>query len=111
MALHERTVQGDADALVAHLDDRIVGGSITAKREDSSDQRIGHARMLVRSYERYSASGGNRVSLHVAILAVGTELAISVMSAGGSDAMFFKFNTFGEEAFLDKAVEALDSFG
>lgn len=110
MALYERGFTGDADALVAHLDEQVVGGSITAKREDYSEFQIRDARMLVRSYERYSAFGGNRVSLHVSILAVGTQLAVSLMTSGGSEAVFFKFNTFGERAFLKKAVEALDSF-
>jgi hypothetical protein len=32
------------------------------------------------------------------------------MTAGGSQAVFWKVNTFGEEAFLAKAVEALESF-
>jgi hypothetical protein len=111
MAQHECKVQGDADALVAHLDRQIVGGSVTAKLEESSDQRIGDARMLVRTYERYSALGGNRVSLSVAILAVGAELAVWATTAGGSEAVFWKVNTFGEDAFLDKAIEAIDSFG
>ena len=110
MAQHERTIRGDADALVAHLDAQISRSSVTANLEECSDQRIREARMLVRTYERYSAFGGNRVSLNVAILAVGTELAISATTAGGSQAMFWKFNTFGEEAFLAKALEALDSF-
>ena len=111
MAQHERTLAGDADALVAHLDQQIVSGSITANLEECSDQRLGDARMLVRTYERYSAMGGNRVSLNVCVLAVGQQLAVSAMTAGGSQAMFFKLNTFGEEAFLDKAVQALDAFG
>jgi Family of unknown function (DUF6054) len=110
MAQHECKIRGDADALVAHLDAQVIRGSVTANLEECSDQRIGDARMLVRTYERYSALGGNRLSLNVAVLAVGTELAISAMTAGGSQAMFWKVNTFGEEAFLAKAVEALDSF-
>ena len=95
---------------MAHLDDQIVGGSITAKREEFTEFRIQDARMLVHSYERYSAFGGNRVSLHVSILAVGPQLAVSLTTAGGSEAMFVKINTFGERAFLNKAVDALDSF-
>ncbi|WP_319446473.1 MULTISPECIES: DUF6054 family protein [unclassified Mycobacterium] len=110
MAQHECKIRGDADALVAHLDAQVIRGSVTANLEERSDQRIGDARMLVRTYERYSALGGNRLSLNVAVLAVGTELAISAMTAGGSQAMFWKVNTFGEEAFLAKAVEALESF-
>ncbi|MFR7667875.1 MAG: DUF6054 family protein [Mediterraneibacter faecis] len=30
------------------------------------------------------------------------------MTAGGSQAVFFKINTWGREAFLDKLIELLD---
>jgi hypothetical protein len=66
--------------------------------------------MVVRTYERYSAFGGNRVSLTFSILAVGGQIAVSAITAGGSEAMFFKLNTVGEETFLDKAIKALDDF-
>ena len=32
---------------------------------------------------------------------------LSAITAGGSQAMFWKINTFGEEAFLDKLRELL----
>jgi hypothetical protein len=34
-------------------------------------------------------------------------IQISAITAGGSQAMFFKLNTWGEEAFLDKLRELL----
>jgi hypothetical protein len=54
--------------------------------------------------------GGNRVSLAVSILAVGRELAVTMISAGGSQAVFFKINRIGEDNFLRKGVDALASF-
>jgi hypothetical protein len=66
--------------------------------------------MVVRVYERYSAAGGNRVSLCIAVLAVGQDLAVSAITSGGSTAVFWKVNTFGEEAFLKKAAEAISSY-
>ena len=33
---------------------------------------------------------------------------LSAITAGGSQAVFFKINTLGEEAFLDKLIELLD---
>ena len=32
---------------------------------------------------------------------------LSAITSGGSQAMFFKINTFGEEAFLDKLAKIL----
>jgi hypothetical protein len=50
------------------------------------------------------------VSLGISILAVGGALAVSAISAGGSQAVFFKINTVGEQNFLGKAVDALRGF-
>lgn len=110
MAHYEHELTGDVDRLVAHLDEAIPAGSVTAKYESGADQRIGDARMVVRVYERYSAFGGNRVSLSVSILSVGDQIALSATTSGGSQAMFFKLNTFGEDAFLSRAVEAIESY-
>ncbi|CAI9418806.1 DUF6054 family protein [Nocardioides sp. T2.26MG-1] len=76
MAHHDQRLTGDADALVAHLDETIVSGSMTATLEHAVDHTIGDARMLVRVYERYSAAGGNRLSLSISVLAVGTDLSV-----------------------------------
>jgi hypothetical protein len=110
MAQYQRDLTGDVDRFVAHLDQVIPQGSITAKYEAGSDHRIGDARMVVRAYERFSALGSNRVSLCISILSVGDAMAVSAVSAGGSQAMFFKLNTFGEEAFLRRAVEAIEVY-
>jgi hypothetical protein len=45
--------------------------------------------------------GKNRVSLNVTLVGNGDNLHISAVTSGGSQAVFFKINTFGEEAFLD----------
>ena len=111
MAHYETQLQGDPEALVAHLDQQILRGSVSAKVEDGSDHSLGDARMVVRVYERYSAFGGNRVSLNISILAVAGQLAVTAISSGGSQAVFFKVNTVGESNFLAKAVDALRSFG
>lgn len=110
MAHYQTQLTGDADHFVAYLDRAIPEGSVTTKFETGADHRIGDARMIVRTYERYSALGGNRVSLCLSILSVGTALALSAVSSGGSQAMFFKLNTFGEEAFLKRAVAAIEAY-
>jgi hypothetical protein len=47
--------------------------------------------------------GGNRLSLSVTLFQGESGIInLSAVAAGGSQAMFFKVNTFGEEAFLDK---------
>jgi CMP-2-keto-3-deoxyoctulosonic acid synthetase len=85
---YECDLSGDVEALISHLDGAIVAGSISANVENGADRRIGDARMVVRVYERYSAMGGNRVSLSVAVLAVGQQLAVTAITSGGSQAVF-----------------------
>lgn len=110
MARYDCTLTGDANALAAHLDQQILRGSVSASTEEQVEHRLGDARMLLTTYERYSGFSGSRVSLTFAILAVGTQLAVSAISTGGSRAMFWKMDTVGEGTFLDKGVAALQSF-
>lgn len=51
-------------------------------------------------FERYSYLGKNRVSLNVTILGHGDEIEVIATTAGGSQAVLFKVNTWGEENYL-----------
>jgi hypothetical protein len=104
------SLTGSADALANHLDNAISRGSVSASIENGDELAIGDARLLVRTYERFSAAGGNRLTLSVSILAVGDQLKVALSTSGGSQAMFWKLNTFGESAFMSKAVDALQDF-
>lgn len=109
MAKIERVINRDFDQLLSTIEDGIINGSVSASLEDSSDFRSGDARCSVRVFERYSYTGGNRVSLNVTLFQNCEEpVHLSAITAGGSQAVFFKLNTFGEEAFLDKLIELLD---
>ena len=108
MAKLEQTLHGDFDQILERIETGILNGSMSASLEDSSDFQSGDARCSVRVFERYSYMGGNRVSLSVTLFQSGNELVhLSAITAGGSQAMFFKINEFGEEAFLDKLREIL----
>ena len=108
MAKFERTLNGDFNSILKKIENGIINGSVSASLEDSSDFRSGDARCSVRVFERYSYMGGNRVSLSVTLFQNGDGVIhLSAITAGGSQAMFFKVNTFGEEAFLDKLKELL----
>ena len=109
MAKFETTVRGDFSQVLNKITDGILNGSITASLEDSSDFRSGDARCSVRVFERYSYIGSNRVSLSVTVFQNATDpIKVSAITSGGSQAMFFKVNTLGEEAFLDKLREILE---
>ena len=108
MAKLERIVSGDFDQILSKIKAGILSGSMSASLEDSSDFSFNGARCSVCVFERYSWTGSNRVSLCVTLFQSGeSDIMISAITSGGSQAMFFKINTWGEEAFLDKLTELI----
>lgn len=101
MAKFETWLTGDFDRTLDYFDHGILSGSMSASYEDGSDCTLGTTRCAVRVYERYSWSGGNRVSLQLTLVGEGGRLFLSAITSGGSQAVFLKINTWGEEAFLD----------
>lgn len=108
MAKLERTLTGDFNEILRRIENGILNGSMSATLEESSDFKAGNARCSVLVFERYSMVGGNRVSLNVTLFQ-GEDgvIHLSAISSGGSQAVVFKMNTFGEEAFLEKLEEIL----
>lgn len=107
MAKLERIINGDFNKILNRIENGILNGSASASLEDSSDFSANGARCSVRVFERYSYTGGNRVSMNVTVFENGSGVHVSAITSGGSQAMLFKINTFGEEAFLDKLAEIL----
>ena len=107
MAKLEKTITGNFNEILHRIEDGIINGSISASLEERSDFRIGDTHCSVRVFERYSFMGKNRVSLNVTLFGNGDTIQLSAITSGGSQAMFFKINTFGEEAFLGKLHEIL----
>lgn len=101
MAKLECNLRGSMSEIIKAIDDTVVGSSMSAKREDKSDFSINGVHCAIRVYERYSMMGGNRVSLNITIVGNDEESFLSAITSGGSQAVLFKINTLGEEAFLD----------
>ena len=110
MAKYEKQLMwADFDELLARIERGIPEGSVSASLEDGSDFADGNARCSVRVFERYSYTGGNRLSLAVTLFqAADGPVHISAVTSGGSRAMFWKVNTWGEEAFLKKLTELIE---
>ena len=108
MAKLESTVCGNFDEILDRIENGILHGSISASLEDFSDFYDGDARCSVRVFERYSYAGGIRVSMNGTLFQKGDgDIILSAITSGGSQAMFFKVNTWGEEALLDKLRDLL----
>ena len=108
MAKIEVTLSGNFDRILKKIERGIQSGSMSASLEESSDIFDGTARCSVRVFERYSWTGGNRVSLTITLFENGEDIYLSAITSGGSQAVFFKINTLGEEAFLDELRELLE---
>ena len=110
MAKYEQHLTGDFDAFLDYLFDGIMNGSASASYEDGSEWTADGVRVAVRVFERYSWTGGNRLSMTLTLVGDGEDLFLSAITSGGSQAMFFKLNTLGEDAFLDQVRELLDAY-
>lgn len=109
MAKAEYRLKGDFDTILRRIDEA-VQESVSASLEETSDFRTPLCRVAVRVYERYSWTGSNRVSLSVTLVESDGKLFCTAITSGGSQALFFKFNTFGEEAFLKTILGVLNEF-
>lgn len=108
MAKYETTLRGNFGNVMNTLHNEIMSGSLSASFEDSSSFSADGVRVEVRVYERYSWSGSNRLSLTITLIGNDNRLKLSAITAGGSYGIFFKVNTWGEDAFLDKLKEVVE---
>ena len=110
MAKFTYEINADFDRFLLALHEGILNGSASASFEDGSDYASGSTRCAVRVYERYSMIGSNRVSLSLTLVGEGRNLFLTAITSGGSQAVFFKINTFGESAFLDKVARIVENY-
>ena len=100
MAIYTRYIDGNFNETLEKIHNGILDSSLSASYEDGSDWEKGDVKCAVRVYERYSTFGGNRVSLNVTLVGTDGDLFLTGITSGGSQAVFFKINTLGEDAFL-----------
>lgn len=110
MAKIECELHGNFDVILSTLHNAVMSGSSSASVEDSSDFHTNSARCAVRTYERYSYMGNGRVSMNITLLESEGRIFFSAITSGGSQAMFFKINTIGENSFLDTIRDAVSAF-
>lgn len=110
MAKYEKRFQGNFEEVVSFCEKTIMGGSITASYEDGSNFALGNTKVAIRVYERYSMFGKNRVSMNLTIVGNEDQIVVSAITSGGSQAVFFKINSWGEEGFLETLAQSMDEF-
>ncbi len=105
MAKLTATLHGNFQNIVRDLTETVLNGSISASEEDSVQYTRNGVQCYTGVFERYSYTGGNRVSMSITLFGDDVCSNLCVITAGGSTGTFFKLNTFGEEAFLE-TIEA-----
>lgn len=110
MAKLEAELRGGFYTVLEEINSAILNNSATASLEDKSDFAGADSRCAVRVYERYSYTGQNRVSMNVTLFETEGRLFVSAVTSGGSQAMLFKINTLGEEAFLDLIKDVVSKY-
>lgn len=110
MAKYEDIINGSVSSFVDYLirnKDRL-GASISL--EDYAEVIVNDVEVSHYVFERYSYLGNNRVSLSLTLIGYNNQVHISAITSGGSQAVFLKINTFGENAFLDKFIDLVNRY-
>ena len=108
MAKLESLLHGDFEYILDRIESEMLSGNISATLEDYSDYYSDNCRYALRVFERYSFVGRNRVSLSLLLMQDGDDIHLTAITAGGSQAIFLKMNTLGEQAYLNKLKEIID---
>ena len=110
MAKYTKVFTGDYNHFIKYVEKEIIEGSMSASVEDKHQTIINNVNCTILVFERYSYIGNNRVSMNVTIVGYESRIELIAVTAGGSQARFFKVNTWGEEAFLDKIIYSVDDY-
>ena len=110
MAKITATLTGDFQTIVEDLENIVLEGSFSASLEDTERFEQNGVSFYVGVFERYSYTGGNRVSLTVTLFGDNQTSKLCAVASGGSTGMFLKVNTFGEESFLNTITDCVEKY-
>lgn len=91
------------------IKNEITNLSVSTNLESEIDMSTINTKIKLFVFERYSYFGKNRVTLTILVVSENDKTSISMVSSGGSQAMFFKINKIGENSFLEKAKNILEN--
>ena len=110
MAKFEREFMANFDEFLSFVEKRGANLGVSSTIEDSTNFVIDDTKVAIRTFERYSYIGQNRLSLYVTIVGSKDRIHLSAITAGGSQAIFLKVNTWGEESLLKDFKSAVDKY-
>ena len=108
MANYPDHLTGDFDKIIEFIHKDLWQQSSSLTLEETYQTVSGDKRVEQRAYERYSIAGGNRASLSVLFIETEDGADVCGIATGGSQAVFWKINTWGEAAFLETLESAVN---
>ncbi|NLW42439.1 MAG: hypothetical protein GXY89_04805 [Tissierellia bacterium] len=107
MAKFIRDFKGNFNEVIEFSKNVILDSSMSSSLEDEVFYNVNNVKIGVMVFERYSITGGNRLSLTLTVVGFEDEIEITAITSGGSQGIFFKINTIGEEEFLTEYAKKL----
>lgn len=101
MAKYEKTIVGQFEEVVNHLQNDIGNSGISMNLVDESNYTVGDTKIAVRVYDKYFARNGSRASLSLTVAGYGSNIFISAIGAGGGKGVFFNFSLGAEDDMVD----------
>jgi hypothetical protein len=108
MAKYEKTITGQFEAVVDHLQEDICNSGLTMNLVDESNYTIGDTKVAVRVYDKYFMRNGNRASLSLTVAGHGDEIFISAIGAGGGQGIIFNFSLGAEDDMVAIVEESIN---
>ncbi|MDD6466715.1 MAG: DUF6054 family protein [Erysipelotrichaceae bacterium] len=101
MAKYQKDFKGNYENFISFLIQDLKRQSMSATLEDRVDLCVNDVNVCTMVFERYSMTGKNRCSMTVTVINHQNNINCTAITSGGSQGVFLKINTIGEESFLD----------
>lgn len=111
MAKYEKTMTGQFEHVLRHLENDISNSGMTMNLVDESNYSVGDTKIAVRVYDKYFMRNGNRASLSLTVVGDGNDIFISAIGAGGGQGIIFNFSLGAEDdmvAIVKDSVERME---
>lgn len=111
MAKYEKTIKGQFESVVEHLNQDILDSGISMNLVDESSFAFGDTKVAVMVYDKYFMRNGSRASLSLTVVSNGDEIFISAIGAGGGQGVIFNFSLGAEDEMVAVVEESVGRIG
>ena len=97
MAKFQANIKGSFKKVVKIINDSVSKSPIAMKLVDESCFILNDMSVNIKVYDKYFAKNGNRASLSITIAALGEDIFISAIAAGGGSGSFYSLSLGAED--------------